>query len=118
MRASKADERLSRSGLTHLVEHLAMPIDEVPGVDVNASVEPGWTLFWAAGPPDSVAEHLNAVAANLRKPPLARFDTERRILMTEAYGRNGPGHLAFAYMLRFGARGTGCWGTTSPDWRG
>jgi predicted Zn-dependent peptidase len=106
-RVSTADERLARAGITHLAEHLAMPIDEVRGVDANASVQFPWTLFWAVGPPASAAEQLVAVSENLVEPPLERFETERRILETEAAGIGGPGPIGVGYTLRFGARAYG-----------
>ena len=113
-RVGRADERLPNAGLTHLLEHIAMPIDEIRGVEADASVGMTWTLFWAQGPPDSVAEHMNAVARNLVSLPLERLETELSILLTEASGRGGPDGLRVAYQLRFGARGYGLVGHDEP----
>jgi zinc protease len=113
-RVGRADERLPSAGVTHLLEHLAMPTDDIRGVEADASVGATWTLFWAQGPPDSVVAHLNAVARNLAQPPLERLETERRILLTEAAGRGGPVGLRLAYMLRFGARSYGLVGHDEP----
>jgi zinc protease len=113
-RVGRADERLPYAGVTHLLEHLAMPTDDIRGVEADASVGATWTLFWAQGPPDAVVAHLNEVARNLAQPPLERLETERRILLTEAAGRGGPVGLRLAYMLRFGARGYGLVGHDEP----
>ena len=105
-RVGRADETLARSGLTHLVEHLAMPIDDAHGLEANATVQPSTTLFYAVGPPETVNEFLEGVAASLASLPLERLETERRILQTEASG-GGPGPIGTALALRFGARGYG-----------
>jgi zinc protease len=105
-RVGRADEQLARSGLTHLVEHLAMPIEDAHGLDANATVQPSSTLFYALGPGETVHEFLEGVATSLASLPLERLETERRILETEASG-GGPGPIGTALSLRFGARGYG-----------
>lgn len=105
-RVGRADETLVTGGLTHLVEHLAIPIDELHGLDVNGTVGPTTTVFWASGEPESALEFIESVAASLSALPLERFETERSILQTEAAG-GGSGPVGLALMLRFGARGYG-----------
>jgi zinc protease len=106
-RVGRADEPLPSAGITHLVEHLAMPIDEAHGLDANATVEGSLTHFYASGPEETVAEYLEAVARSLADLPLERLDTERRILQTEAQGRVSPGVVGLALLLRYGARNHG-----------
>ena len=113
-RAGRADERLPSAGVTHLLEHLAMPTGDIRGIEADASVGATWTLFWAQGPPDSVVEHMNAVARNLAQLPLERLETERKILLTEAAGRGVADTHRLAYMLRFGARSYGLVGYDEP----
>ena len=105
-RVGRADETLVTGGLTHLVEHIAIPIDELHGLDVNGSVGPTTTVFWASGEPESALEFIESVAASLSSLPLERFETERSILQTEAAG-GGTGTVGHAFMLRYGARGYG-----------
>jgi predicted Zn-dependent peptidase len=48
-RVGRADESLTTGGITHLVEHLAMPTTEISGVDLNGVVTATETMFWASG---------------------------------------------------------------------
>lgn len=101
-RVGRADETLTTGGITHLVEHLAMPGGNLRGLDANASVELLWTVFWAAGPEQAVVEFLRGVSERLHELPLQRLEAERRILRSESAARaNG----AFERMLaiRYGA---------------
>jgi hypothetical protein len=105
-RTGRADETLASAGITHLVEHLAIPIDEPAGVDVNGSVLPTETLFWTAGPRERALVAFQGILRGLGAVDLDRLETERRILLTEAAsGASDPVTAAAAF--RFGARGFG-----------
>lgn len=108
-RVGRADETLVTAGLTHLVEHVAIPIDHPHGLDVNGTVGPSTTLVWASGHAQDALEFVSSVAASLASLPVDRFETERRILETEAAG-GSPGTIGLAFALRFGARGYGLMG--------
>jgi zinc protease len=88
VRSGKADETLRISGINHMVEHLALfPLGR-PAYGYNGRVEDAVTLFFAEGTPEEVAGFLREVAGNLAALPVDRLDVERRILMTEASGRD------------------------------
>ena len=105
LRVGVVDEGLPGRGLTHLVEHLAMrgTGDDVHG---NASVGLLDTRFWAQGEPDRAAARLLDVVGRLRDLPLDGLDAERRVLRTEAAGRerHAVGGLA---RQRWGLAGPG-----------
>jgi hypothetical protein len=104
-RVGRIDERLHTSGITHLVEHLALPAAApTPGLDWNGWVTLTMTGFWAAGEKDDVSRFLSDVANRLQNLPLERLETEKGILRAEeaSAGRSVPAVLAG---LRFGAVG-------------
>jgi hypothetical protein len=90
-RVGRADERLARAGITHLVEHLALPAQRLAGVEFNGQVGATTTLFWATGERDAVLRWLEATSSALAKLPLGRLEAERSILLTEAESWS-PGH--------------------------
>jgi hypothetical protein len=100
-RVGRADETLATGGITHLVEHLAMPT-ETPHVEVNATVTPIETFFWAVGNRERAVTAMNGIATRLAERDLARLETERRILLTEAASA-GMDAVRSAATLRFGA---------------
>jgi zinc protease len=103
-RVGRADETLATSGITHLVEHLAMPSEPVP-LDCNVFVSYLTTGFWARGETPDLREFVTAVAARIRDVPLGRMEVEREILLAE----EDLGYTAEAVFLcrRFGATGFG-----------
>lgn len=105
-RVGRIDERIATSGLTHLVEHLAIyalgPIDVVH----NAFVDAMRTVFWARGARDEVIAFLSAVASSLQALPLDRLDAERRVLRAEGEQRSSSIHTRMM-ALRYGHRGPG-----------
>jgi zinc protease len=106
VRSGKADETLPISGINHLVEHLALfPIGR-PAYGYNGRVEDAITVFYAEGSPAEVAGFLSTVAATLADLPVDRLPVERRILLTEADGRD-LGLDARLLALRFGPVGYG-----------
>jgi zinc protease len=104
-RVGTADEPAPSRGITHMVEHLALPAGPVSGIDFNGTVSPIHTWFWAAGERDAVLDFLRATAASMRSLP-DRLVTEREILLTEEARRGGSAGTT-ASSLRFGPRGHG-----------
>lgn len=106
IRSGKADETLPISGINHLVEHLALfPLGR-PAYSYNGRVEDAVTLFYAEGTPQEVAGFLQQVAGTIAALPVDRLQVERRILMTEAQGRE-TGVAARMLAHRFGVCGYG-----------
>ncbi|MDQ0794511.1 pitrilysin family protein [Streptomyces sp. B1I3] len=105
-RVGVADETLATTGITHLVEHLALHRHGLSDLHYNGATAATYTLFHATGTPEEVVTYLNGVCAALRDLPLERLETEREILRTEAAGRNrGPNHQL--PLWRYGAQGYG-----------
>jgi zinc protease len=100
-RVGRCDETLADGGITHLVEHLAVPTDVPESVDVNGSVSDAVSEFWAAGPQELALEAMRRIAQNLAEPPLERLETERQILLTEEAGL-GEDPVRTLMLLRFG----------------
>lgn len=103
-RVGRADETLAMSGITHLVEHLAMPSEPVP-LECNAFVSYLITGFWARGEMPSLCRFVAEVAGRLADLPLERLEVERRTLLAE--GDLGVAPDAFLSSRRFGATGFG-----------
>lgn len=106
-RVGPADETLATSGITHLVEHLALHHHGRPGAPHHDdATAPAYTRFQVTGTPAEVVEYLNGVCAALRDLPVDRLETEKEILRTEAAGRSrGPARLST--MWRYGSRSYG-----------
>ena len=108
-RVGWADEQLARSGITHLVEHLALHGQGPSAVHHNGSTGDYATHFHATGRADEVVDFLNGVCAALRSLPLDRMEVEKGILDTEAARRSA--YLGERLRLeRYGARGLGLGG--------
>ena len=105
-RVGTSDERLVESGVTHVVEHLAMHALGRTPHDSNAFVDALRTVFWATGTPDEVRGFLREVCAALHQLPVDRLDLERRVLLTEAARRRGGAHDELL-TYRFGPRSYG-----------
>lgn len=110
-RVGRADETLATSGITRLVERLALhrsgPGDP-PDEDTSAPAAT-FTHFRITGTPAEVVAHLNAVCASLRDLPTERLEVAREILRTEAAER-APDHGARSAQWRYGSRGHGLTG--------
>ncbi|MEU8500443.1 M16 family metallopeptidase [Streptomyces lavendulae] len=105
-RVGRADETLATSGITHLVEHLALHHHGLSDLHYNGATASVYTHFHVTGTPADVVEYLNGVCAALRDLPMDRLETEKEILRTEAAGRShGPGHGM--PLWRYGSRGYG-----------
>ena len=116
VRVGRADERATHSGITHLVEHLALPRQAPPGVEFNGFVSGSLTSLWASGDKQQSLALLRDAAALLSNLP-DRVATERRILLTEESGR-GHGVIAAAAAARFGPNGEGLIASVSSVFAG
>jgi zinc protease len=106
-RVGRADETLATSGLTHLVEHLAIfGVDERLRGAVHGHVALTETHFYARGDKEDVQLALSRIASVLGDPPIHRLDAEKRILHAEAQGLDF-GIIPYLLSLRFGAAGYG-----------
>lgn len=108
-RVGRADETLATSGITHLVEHLALHEHGLGDLHYNGSTAATHTHFTVSGTPAEVVEYLNGVCAALRSLPMGRLETEKEILRTEAAGKShGPGQPSAIW--RYGSRSYGLTG--------
>jgi len=101
-RVGRADETLATSGVTHLVEHLALfAVDD----DLRRSggfVDHFRTVFFTSGSPDEIAQFLVSVSGALQALPLDRVELEKQVLLTEAASAGGS-MWQMLMGLRFGA---------------
>ncbi|KUO21101.1 M16 family metallopeptidase [Streptomyces dysideae] len=104
-RVGRADETLATSGITHLVEHLALHRLGLSDLHYNGATANTYTLFHVTGSEEEVVAYLNSVCAALRDLPLDRLETEKEILRTEAAGRGGADSQM--PLWRYGAQGYG-----------
>ena len=106
-RVGRIDERLHTSGITHVVEHLALPAAApTPGLDWNGWVGLTSTGFWASGDERDVTRFLTDVVERLQQLPLERLETEKGILRAEE-ASTGRGVVQVLAGMRFGAVGIG-----------
>ncbi|MFE3327753.1 M16 family metallopeptidase [Streptomyces sp. NPDC059176] len=105
-RVGSADETLSTTGVTHLVEHLALHRHGLSDLHYNGATTADYTHFHVEGTVPEVVEYLNGVCAALRDLPMERLETEKEILRTEASGRS-QGPVGQLPLWRYGARGYG-----------
>ncbi|WP_423464038.1 hypothetical protein ACO229_05330 [Promicromonospora sp. MS192] len=105
-RVGSAHETLATSGITHLVEHLALREQVLSEAHLNGQTHAGVTLFHVTGSASDVVGYLNDVCAALRDLPLDRIETEKDILRSEA-GARSPGFTGRLRLNRHGARGLG-----------
>src|SRR5207244_217191 len=106
-RVGRVDERLPWSGITHLVEHLALfQLGPPQTYEFNGAVTSNRTMFYATGQPADIVAFMAHVTAALSGLPFDRLDSEKSVLLAEASSRPvSPADLMFN--LRFGARGNG-----------
>lgn len=105
-RVGSADETYLTSGISHLVEHLALFGIEDPAHHHNGYVDQSVACFHTYGSEDDVIAFLDRVCTQISALPLHRLELERRVLAAEraSRARSLPG-LALA--LRYGAAGYG-----------
>ncbi|WP_430780510.1 M16 family metallopeptidase [Actinoplanes sp. G11-F43] len=112
-RVGTVDEPLSRRGITHLVEHLALHSIGVADHHFNGATGPEFTFFHMRGAETDVVGFLNGVCAALRDLPMQRLAVEKEILRTEENSR-GDGAGEVLALWRHGAVGYGA--GTYPEW--
>lgn len=105
-RVGRADELLWNSGLTHLVEHLALYELGRQRYDYNGQVDATTTSFYATGEPAEVVAFVAHVCGAVAGLPAGRLDAEKRILAIEEQ-RADRGVAERLLMMRFGAAGHG-----------
>jgi hypothetical protein len=105
-RVGSAHETLATSGITHLVEHLALREQVLSEAHLNGHTHADVTVFHVAGSTTDVVTYLNDVCAALRDLPVDRIETEKDILRSEAEGKS-PGFGGRMRINRHGARGFG-----------
>ncbi|MGR6321445.1 insulinase family protein [Micromonospora soli] len=109
-RVGVADETLARSGVTHLLEHLALAPLGLTDYHFNGATAPTFTSFYMQGSEQDIAGFLTAVCRNLHDLPMARLQVEKEILRTEWSGR---GSIDQVPLWRHGARDHGL--TSYPE---
>lgn len=105
-RVGSAHETLAISGITHLIEHLALRDQVLSEAHLNGQTRADVTLFHVGGSATDVVTYLNDVCSALRALPVDLIDTEKDILRSEAAGKH-RGLGARLRISRHGARGFG-----------
>lgn len=105
-RVGRCDEYIATSGLTHLVEHLALWGLSEERLEFNGLVDLNRCLFMARGDDDAVRAFLVEVTARLQNLPMERVDKEAQVLRAESRSRQ-VGVPELMLMARYGAAGFG-----------
>ncbi|WP_246127580.1 insulinase family protein [Amycolatopsis rhizosphaerae] len=90
-----AHEDFLGTGLTHLVEHLAMRPVRTNRYQNNATTEVLHTGFEVTSAPETVAEHLRRVCTSLSRLDTGPLEAERGVLLAEERSGDGPGVTAW-----------------------
>lgn len=90
-RVGRADESFAESGITHLIEHLALFGRDDGDIHHNGETADEFTHFHVFGSEAEVVAFLNGVCRALSDLPLHRVEAEKAILRTEASGRHAHG---------------------------
>ncbi|TFV50462.1 insulinase family protein [Blastococcus sp. TF02A_35] len=112
----RRDEAFVQGGVTHLVEHLVMRAVGRSAADANASVDMTATEFTVSGPPDRVAELLQAVCEALGDLPTADLAVEADVLRAEG-GSVAPPAVALLLGELYGTSGVGLAAAGEPALR-
>jgi len=112
-RVGFADEPLSRRGITHLIEHLALHAMGVTDYHYNGATGVETTSFVMQGRESDIVTFVNGVCSSLLEPPMRRLPVEKEILRTEASTRRRQATERMA-MWRHGARDYGM--SSYPEW--
>lgn len=106
VRMGTADETAPVTGITHLLEHLALFGLGRPGEHSNGATDATVTSFYTMGEPAEVAAFLTGVSRQLHRPPVERLDAERHLLGAEKASRRTSIEESLR-LWRYGARGFG-----------
>ena len=68
-RVGRADETAATSGLSHLVEHLALPATTATPFDFNGTVDTLFTSLFASGDLDDLRDFVATTSGLLAEPP-------------------------------------------------
>lgn len=90
-----AHETFLRTGITHLVEHLAMRPLRTGRYENNAATEMLHTSFDVTGSPEIVVDHLRRICESLSHLDTGPLDLERGVLVAEERTSEGPGVTAW-----------------------
>ena len=111
-RVGTADETLGRSGITHLLEHLALAPLGLTDYHFNGATAPIFTAFYMQGSESDIAGFLTAVCRTIHDLPMARLEVEKEILRTE-WSSRGNAAVDAVPLWRHGARDHGL--TSYPE---
>jgi zinc protease len=112
-RVGRADETLARSGLTHLLEHLALYPLGLTDYHYNGSTGPVATSFHTTGSSEDVSTFLTRVCDSLAALPMARLQAEKSIVRTEWSSRTNSVYTDLP-LWRYGARNYGLVSYSEP----
>jgi len=112
-RVGRADETLARSGITHLIEHLALYPLGLADYHYNGVTGSISTSFHIQGSESDITGFLTRVCDSLNGLPVQRMAVEKEILRTEAAGRKSGVTEPLA-RWRYGARDYGV--SSYPEW--
>ena len=112
-RVGRADESLARTGLTHLLEHLALHPLGLTDYHYNGSTGPVVTSFHTAGSAEDVGAFLTRICDSLAALPMARLETEKSIVQTEWSSRANSVYQDLP-LWRYGARTYGLLSYSEP----
>lgn len=106
VRVGAADETLPTSGVSHLLEHLALFGAGRPGDHSNGFVDQTVSMYHCTGDAGTVRDFLRDVTRGLSDPPVERLAVERGVLKAEAArGSRTPEDDLLVW--RYGAQGYG-----------
>jgi len=110
-RVGRFDEALPASGITHLVEHLALAATPPQRYQFNAEVSGLFTTFAMQSEDNlDVPRFVAAVCLGLTAAHQGRLEQEKRVLRTAALHRGGASLVATCLRERYGATGPGLLG--------
>jgi predicted Zn-dependent peptidase len=112
-RVGRADETLARSGVTHLLEHLALFPLGLTDYHYNGTTGPVTTSFHTSGSEEDVTTFLTKLCASLANLPLDRLATEKSIIRTE-WSSRGTSPAEPMPVWRYGAQGYGLLSYNEP----
>ena len=112
-RVGRADESLPRSGITHLVEHLALHRFGLTDYHYNGATGSAATHFVSQGSPEHIRDYIDGVCTALADLPFERLAMEKEILRTESANRSRSAAEPLL-LWRYGAQGYGL--LAYPEW--